>query len=452
MNNKDIDLISVPKKSFWRLTIPILGFIFFNAMYGLIDLYWVSRLDAHAFYAAGVSIPIFTLICTIGDSIGQGTNSLMSRSIGADDYDNAYNAIFHGILLCLAIWIIIMFLVPLLDDLLLFLQVDESIDLIITYLAPIFFCSIFFIIPNFFSETLRSEGDALRPTIIIIFCNILNLVLDPILIFNFNFGLKGAAYATIISSFLCGMIFLYLYLGKKTKIPLKFKFSKLNSSVLIEILTVAIPNFFKDSLYCTMALFINGILLDDIGQIGVLLYSTSIKIEDLLITPIRAYGRGMMSVAGQLFGSKKITELKKIYHYVLKITFVTAIVISIVFVVFRDYIFYSFSIWGMEWAVQYIAVIGILIFLSDSALLITSKMIDSFGKSYYNIVFTFLLILFEVGLISLIREKFPYGSSVLIGIAIALMISTIIYYIFLRYLFRKFEKQNEEDNLIIFKK
>ena len=235
-----------------------------------------------------------------------------------------------------------------------------------------------------------------------------------------------------------------MYLGKKTKIPLKFRFSKLRLNIFAEILNVAIPNFFKDSIYCLMAVFVNGILLDDMGQIGVLIYSTSIKIEELLIVSVRAYGRGLMSVTGQLFGSKDIEKLKKLYHYVLKVAFATTMVISILFILSRDAIFYSFSITGMEMAVKYIALMGTVILVSDATLLITSKTIDSFGKSHYNLLFTVLLVLFEVGMILVFREIFTNGFSVLLGIATAQAISVAAYYIFLRHLFNKFEKQKEE--------
>ena len=77
-----IDLVSVPKKSFWNLSIPIIIFCVFDAIYGLVDMLWVSQINVEAFFAIGVSIPITTLIFSLGDSLGQGTNSIMSRFIG----------------------------------------------------------------------------------------------------------------------------------------------------------------------------------------------------------------------------------------------------------------------------------------------------------------------------------------------------------------------------------
>ena len=87
-----IDLVSVPKKSFWNLSIPIIIFCVFDAIYGLVDMLWVSQINVEAFFAIGVSIPITTLIFSLGDSLGQGTNSIMSRFIGSGDYESSYNA------------------------------------------------------------------------------------------------------------------------------------------------------------------------------------------------------------------------------------------------------------------------------------------------------------------------------------------------------------------------
>ena len=448
-NNLSIDLVSLPKKSFWKLTVPIMCFVLFNAVYGIIDLFWVSKLNAESFYAVSVSIPIFTLICAMGDSIGQGTNSLMSRSIGAKDYENAYRAIFHGLVIVAVVWIILLICIPFLDDLLVISKLNRSVALILCYLTPTFLFSIFFILPNFFSETLQSEGDSKRPTIIIIFGNVLNLILDPILIFTFNWGVLGAAYSTIISSSLTTLILIYLYASKRTKVPIYFRFSKLNPHIFFEIMNVTVPNFFMDSLFCTMAVFINGVLLRDLGQIGVLLYSTSTKLQDILITPLKGYGRGLMSISAQLYGSKKIEDLKSLYRYVLTIAIGTMTVISIVFFIFRNPIYHQFSIFGMDLGIKYIAMLGSFILITRAFMVVTSKMLDAFGKSYYNLIFTVILMILQAGSIYLLDSILPNGSSVLVGILLSQVIISIMVSLFLRHTFNKLEKQLEEGNLVV---
>ena len=95
-----IDLVSLPKKSFWKLSGPIIAFCLFDAIYGVVDMLWVSQISVDAIFAMGVSIPFVTFIFSIGDSIGQGTNSIMSRFIGSGDYESAYNAMIHGMMAC----------------------------------------------------------------------------------------------------------------------------------------------------------------------------------------------------------------------------------------------------------------------------------------------------------------------------------------------------------------
>ena len=107
MMNEKIDMVSLPKKSFWHLSIPIIAFCIFDAIYGIVDLAWVSQINVHASFAVSVSMPFVTLIFSFGDSIGQGANSMMSRFMGVGDYESAYNTLIHGIILTNIIWILI---------------------------------------------------------------------------------------------------------------------------------------------------------------------------------------------------------------------------------------------------------------------------------------------------------------------------------------------------------
>ena len=103
--NEKIDMVSNPKKSFWKLSVPIIAFCVFDAIYGIVDMAWVSQISVHASFAVGISIPFVSLIFSFGDSIGQGANSLMSRFMGADDYESAYNSLIHGLILANIVWV-----------------------------------------------------------------------------------------------------------------------------------------------------------------------------------------------------------------------------------------------------------------------------------------------------------------------------------------------------------
>ena len=435
-----IDLISQPKKSFWKLSIPIIAFCLFDAIYSIVDMMWVSRINIDAFYAMGVSIPFVTFIFSLGDSIGQGTNSIMSRFIGSGDYESSYNALIHGLIACNIIWFIIAFCFLFANGILFYSDEVNSYILIFDYIVPIIMFGYLFIFNNLFSETLQVEGNSRTPTILIIGSNILNIILDPIFIFNLNFGVKGAAYATIISAFLVFIPLLYLYVSGRTKVPLSLKYFKFRSYIIIEIFKVALPNFIDNGLWLLSASFINASLLTHLGTLGPILYSVSNKMKNLLIVPVRGYSRGLMSVTGHLFGARKFDELNDMFKYVLKLSLLTSLAEVIIFFFFREYIFYLFSITGMQTEVLWVAIGGIFIMLSIPISIISSKMLDGFGKSMYSLLFTFFKVIGEIGLIYILNVVFNNGISILIAIVVTEIIFAFVYYVFLIYLLRNFDE------------
>jgi len=289
-------------------------------------------IGVEAFFAMGVSIPIVSLIFSFGDSIGQGTNSMMSRFIGSGDYESAYNALIHGMILSNIIWFVIVLCLLFANGILFYLNKSDSYILIFDYLVPIVVFAYIFIFNNLFSETLQAEGNSHTPTVLMISSNILNIILDPIFIFDFNLGVKGAAYATVLSSLIVFIIIMFLYTSRRTKVPLSLKYFKLRPYIFVEIFKVALPNFLDNGLWCFSASFINGILIATTGKIGPILYSVANKQKTLLIAPVRAYGRGLMSVTGHLFGAHKFDDLYSMFKYVLNLSLITTLCIMIFFI------------------------------------------------------------------------------------------------------------------------
>lgn len=436
-----IDLVSLPKKSFWTLSLPIIAFCIFDAIYGIVDMLWVSKISMEAFYAMGMSIPFVTFVFSVGDSIGQGTNSIMTRFIGSGDYESSYNALIHGLVACNVAWFIIVLCFLFANGVLFYIKSEDSHIMIFDYLVPIIIFAYLFIFNNLFSETLQAEGNSRTPTALIIGSNILNLILDPIFIFNFNWGIKGAAYATILSALLVFVPIMYLYLSGRTKVPLSFKYFKFRSYIIIEIFKVALPNFLDNAMWLLSASYINTTLLLSMNSMGPILYSVANKLKNLLIVPVKAYGRALMSVTGHLFGARKFDELNDMYKYVLKISFITTLAILIVFFLLREHAFNLFSITGMQTEIFWVALLGAVAMLAVPFSMISSKMLDGFGKSMYSLLFTAIKIFLEMGLIFVLGIVMNNAGSVLISIVITEIVMAVVYYLFLRYLFKNFDTQ-----------
>lgn len=390
-----------------------------------------------AFFAIGVALPLVTLIISLGKSIGIGTNSIMSREIGEEDYEDTYNSILHGIAVCFGLGVLIMTSTIFLKDMLIFMDATAALDLSIQYLTPIFLCSFVFLFSNLFASTLQAEGNSRTPTILLILTNVLNLILDPIFIFVFNWGVRGAAYATVLSSAVSAFYLLYWYLSGKSEVVLNFKYFK--PGIVYEIFLVAIPNFLSDSLWCISMMFFNRILIDQLGEIGILLYSTATRIETLMISPQKAFGRALVSICGHLYGAGRFEELEDLYKYVLKWTIIIALITAVVFFFIRDYGFALFSVPGAKTSIFYIAIAGIIIVPFNEITVISEKMMDGMGKSYISFFLTIGIIIFEILLVNFLSPIFTSGICVLLGIVLGEITFGGIFLILLKHIFKKHE-------------
>ena len=229
---------------------------------------------------------------------------------------------------------------------------------------------------------------------------------------------------------------------------MSIKYFKFHPYIIVEIFKIALPNFLDDGLWAFSSSFINTILIATTGNIGPILFSTSNKIKNLLSSPVKGYGRALMSVTGHLFGANEFDELNEMYRYVLKVSFITTMVVMIGFVIFRDYVFGLFSITGRETEIFWIAILGTVIMLAIPFSIISSKMLDGFGKSMYSFALTLRKIVFEMLLISQLYNMTHHGNAVLIGITVTEVVFAIIYYLFLRYLFKNFNQIYENKDTV----
>ena len=248
----NIDLTSNPKEAFWKLSTPFILLSLFEAAYSFVDMFWVSQMNHDAFFAIGVCAPLVALISHFGSSIGTGTNSIIARKIGQKDFEGTYNAILHGIIACTILGVIFVGISFFLKDILELMNVTQSIDLAIAYLTPMFICSFVFLFSNLFTSTLQAEGNSKTPTALLIMSNVMNLILDPIFIFVFGWGVKGVAYATILSVLLNVIYMLYWYLTGKSEVVLNFKHFR--PGIVYDIFIVAVPNFIISSITCISAM------------------------------------------------------------------------------------------------------------------------------------------------------------------------------------------------------
>lgn len=430
-------MVNEPKKAFKKMSVPLIAFAVFDAIYSLIDLAWAGGLGHNAVAAVGVATPLFVLIGTFGSTIGQGTNSLMSRFLGINEYKKVNNVMMHGFLMCVIVSILLPLIeIPFLEPLLIFMNFKTNASLVISYLVPLLVCSFIFIFNEYFPETLQAEGETRKPTIFLIAGSILNLILDPIFAFYFGLGIVGLACATIISSLLPLGLFIYLYFVKKGFVPVKLTNFHFKTKFVKEIFKVTVPNFLDRSTFTVLGTYINLVLSFVGGPIAISIYSLANQIKDLMLSPSRGAARSTLSITGHLLGANKHSDLKSFYYYGIKMASILAVISSIVLVLFHSTIISYFSHIAEFVGIWYVVSL-VIICLFTPISLVSGKVLDGIGLS----VFSFMGSILRVGLIIVFIYYFEstfnmYGLGVILSIALSEVIIAIIYIILLNIIFR----------------
>jgi len=334
-----------PKRAIRKLSVPIMVSMLVTFAYNLADTVWVAGLGTDSLAALGFFMPIFLIIIGLGNGIGVGTNSLIARSIGAKNKRRADNAAMHGIILTIIISIIApIILIFFLNDILAIMGAGHVAPLTYEYASIILFGLITLLLPSVGSSILRSEGDVNRAMHVMIITAVLNIILDPIFIYVLDFGLRGAAYATLLSSLVAVMIIFYWLLIKKdTYLNITKEDFCWDLKVIKDIVSVAIPSTSETITFSLVSLVINFLLAVTTGPLGVAVYTAGWRIVNLAMIPQIGLGTATLTVVGTSYGARNFKKLITAYDYSIKLGLLISIVSGIIIFIFAPQIALIFS-------------------------------------------------------------------------------------------------------------
>lgn len=393
--SKNIEMITGdPKKAIIRLALPMMLSMLLIMLYNLADSIWVAGLGADALAAIGFITPLFMVLIGLGNGIGAGANSLIARNIGANDYKQANNAALHGVVLSVIVSLIFTlliegFMVPILE----FLGAGHTIGYAMDYSYVIFAFLIVFVYSGVASAIFRSEGDMKRATIAIAVTAIMNIVLDPIFIYVLDFGISGAAWATVYSALLSCVIMSYWIWGKKDLYldlsPKNFEFS---SRLLLEILEVSIPSTLETIVFSALAIIINSMLVVASGTDAVAVYTASMRIVQLCMIPLIGLGTAVLTVAGVAYGAHNYKNLQTAHSYSIKVGFAISIALGAIMYIFAPQIatVFAYTSSSAALAAEIAKALSILTLfvLAIPHGMMSAMMFQGVGKGTYSLIIT----------------------------------------------------------------
>ena len=344
--NSNIEMITGdPKKAINKLALPIIASMLLIMVNNIIDSIWVAGLGAEPLAALGYVTPLFMILIGIGNGIGAGGNSLISRYIGAENHKSANNAAIHNFILGVIISIAVSaILLGLLKPLLIVMGAEAVLSYAMEYGIVIFSFSFAMLLPPIFGGAFRAEGDVKRATLPLAITAITNMCIDPIFIYTLNLGVAGAAWATVIAHiFSVGVMLYWMFIKKDTYLKYNRENFKNDFGMYKDILVVGIPASLEQLILSALTIVVNLMLTLVSGPVAVAVYTAGWRIVNIGMLPAIGVGTAAISVAGVAYGSRKYENLRVTARYAVKVALIASIVVCILLYVFANQIAVIFS-------------------------------------------------------------------------------------------------------------
>jgi len=327
-----------PKKAIRTLSMPMILSMLLMMVYNLADSIWVAGLGPNSLAALGFVTPLFMMVIGLGNGLGAGANSLISRCIGAKNKKGSDNAAIHSIILTLLVSIILTAVILIfLKDLLIIMGAGASLNLAVQYGQIVFGGLIFLIFTSVASGILRAEGDVKRPMYAMLATAILNIVLDPIFIYYFGWGVSGAAIATLISaSISAGLILYWLMLKRDTYVSLSRKDFNARWTVIRDILLVGLPASAEFFVMSILGIVLNIMLVITGGTEAVAVYTAGWRVVMIAMIPAIGIGTAAITVAGAAYGSRRYNNILTALNYSVKLALGVASITAVIIYIFAS--------------------------------------------------------------------------------------------------------------------
>ncbi len=335
-----------PSKALWTLAVPIMFGMGIHTLYNLIDMIFIGQLGGNAIAGVAFNMPIFFLMLGLTMGLGSGVTASIARSIGEKNKFNADRSASHAILIAGVISFIFTIAGIIYgESILIILGAEgEILSLGYEYLSSIVIGLPFMVFSGFFRSILAGEGDMKFPMMIAGLGTILNIILDPIFIFDLDnywnlglgLGVKGAALATVISQLTVFIIFTYmLFIKKHAYISFNFKNFRVSNQIFMGIIRVGLPASLSMIIMAIGQGVFNKILIHYSPQ-TVAAYQVAGRLDMLIFLPIFAIAGAMTTLVGMFYGAKKFVELNYIVKYGIQSAFLVTLISSTFVYFFAD--------------------------------------------------------------------------------------------------------------------
>lgn len=313
------------------MSTPMMISMLVQAFYNVVDSVFVSQISEDALNAVSLAFPLQQLIIAVCGGTAVGMNALLSRSLGAKQFDRANKIANSGIFLFLCSAIVFSLIGIFLSKP--FFQAQTDVEQIVNYgidyVSVCLGCSIGICSQFCFEKLLQSTGRTMLSMVAQLVGAVINIILDPILIFGL-FGLPrlevlGAAIATVSGQIVAAILAITFNVKFNKDIHISFKLIRWDSHIIKDIYKIGLPSIIMQSIGSVMTFTMNKILIS-FTTTATAVFGSYFKLQSFVFMPIFGLNNGMVPIIAYNYGAKRYDRVKK----TITITIITAI--SIMFV------------------------------------------------------------------------------------------------------------------------
>lgn len=307
-----------PHRAVWTLALPMMAGFLVHALYHVVDTAFIGRLGPAALAAITFVGPLFFVAIALAGGVGTGITAGIAHALGRNDQTGADRVGSNALGLMVAIGISLAVIG---------LLASESIIPVLgasgesAALAQQYFDLICLGLPLMFvSSTLRAvltaEGDAKTPTVVMAIAAVTNAILDPIFIFVLEFGIAGAALATVTSQLLTFIVLGYLFFFRRwTKTRIRLSLLRPQMRLLVLILSIGLPAS-AGQLVMSLGRFLNNRVLAEFGEVAVAAFGAGSRVDLIVALPTLGLAGATVAVVGMFAGAGRVDLIRDIALHV----------------------------------------------------------------------------------------------------------------------------------------
>ncbi len=428
------------KKLLLKFSVPCVMGLLIGALYNIVDQIFIgnSSLGYLGNAATGVSFPVICIANAFAWCIGDGAAAFLSICAGRKDSESAHKCVGTGIVATAIISIILMIICLLFCEplMVLFGASDATLQLACDYFRIVVCFFPAYLMFNVMNSMIRADGSPTYAMVALLLGAVINIALDPLFIFGLDWGIQGAAFATVIGQVI-SFVLCVVYFRKPKSFKLKKSSFRIDYSVLKNLIVLGGSTFIVQismvvmTLLCNVMLFKYGALSKFGSDIPISVFSIQTKIYTIVGNIACGIALGGQPILGYNYGATKMNRVKECYKYILLSSLTVGVLATLVFVTYPQIII---GIFGKQNELYMeFAVISFKIFLSCSFITafikISSIFFQAIGKPIQAMIASVLrdmvcFVFFTISLCVHFESKAP-GNGIY-GILFASPLSDLV--------------------------